>query len=220
MLKAGGIFKGRASAPPPLASSLNVISCSAEDGWPRASDVDCLDPISGFTCVIEYNQEQRLISCRRLKERGSILYIGAVCLTAGGYREFKSDRIGSVIDPQTGEVLGSGDFFDRFIIDETVAPQDTWGLTKSRKVTLVAGLNILAFMADCDGEWHPLETEPVESFVCSLWMRQEWPGEPPLDRIVSHARRLSQTQTPSSKESSIMHVAIHELLCCVELFAI
>jgi hypothetical protein len=46
-------------------------------------------------------------------------------------------------------------------------------------------------MAHCDGLWHPLETEPVERFVCSLWLRKEWDGDPPIDEIVAHGRRLA-----------------------------
>ena len=56
---------------------------------------------------------------------------------------------------------------------------------------MIAGLNILSFMARCDGQWHPLETEAIERFVTSLWIRKEWDGDPPLDDIIAHAQRLS-----------------------------
>jgi hypothetical protein len=187
------VFSDRESAVPPLASSLMVEPCSP-DVATATSEEDRdgpIEPIAGFTCVIEYQDVQRLISCRRFKKRGDFGYVGAVCLAARGYREFRTDRIGCVIDPQTGEVLGNADYFSRFTIDEHRDAGPTWGLTSSRQATLVAGLNVLAFMAHCDGLWHPLETEPVERFVCSLWLRREWEGEPPLNDILMHAQRLS-----------------------------
>lgn len=67
----------------------------------------------------------------------------------------------------------------------------TWGLTPSRRYTLVCGLNVLAFMSRCDGHWHPLEAEVIERFVCSLWLQREWAGDAPLADIMVHAERLS-----------------------------
>lgn len=186
------VFSDRESAPPPLAPSLNVVPCAPDNATVISEIPDApVEPIAGFTCVIEYEGVQRLISCRRFKTRGDLGYVGAVCLTAGSYREFRTDRIGCVIDPQTGEILGNADYFSRFAVDEHRDARPTWGLTPSRQATLVAGLNVLAFMAHCDGRWHPLESEPVERFVCSLWLRREWDGEPPLDDILAHAQRLS-----------------------------
>lgn len=185
-------FSDHESAVPPLAPSLTVEPCSTDIATVPSEIRDGpIQPIAGFTCVIEYEGVQRLISCRRFKTRGDFGYVGAVCLTAGGYREFRTDRIGDTFDPQTGEVLGNADYFNRFIIDEHWDARPSWGLTSSRQATLIAGLNVLAFMAHCDGRWHPLESEPVERFVCSLWLRREWEGEPPLDDILAHAQRLS-----------------------------
>src|SRR3546814_6477321 len=46
-------------------------------------------------------------------------------------------------------------------------------------------------MARCDGRWHPLETEMIESFASSLWIQSEWEGDPDIDEIVVHAQRIS-----------------------------
>jgi hypothetical protein len=216
-------FDGRTSAIPPLAASFQIEACAPEthDEGDLAV-VESLEPIAGFTCVIEYAGAHRLISCRRFKTRGKFGYVGAICLTASGYREFRTDRIGYVFDPQSGEILGEQDYFSRFSIDEHREAQPVWGLTPSRRATLVAGLNILAFMARCDGQWHPLETQPVEDFICALWIRREWEGEPPLDEILAHARRLSpdsstffksiENYARSRTRSKILRKAVSDLI--------
>src|SRR5204862_21670 len=61
----------------------------------------------------------------------------------------------------------------------------------SRQQHLLAGLNILAFIARCDGEWHPLEGEAIADFVTAIWIQKEWDGQPPIERIVAHAQRLA-----------------------------
>jgi hypothetical protein len=148
-------------------------------------------PIAAFVCLIEYGGEPRLITCRRYELRGEVGYIGAICHSARGYRTFRCDRIEIVSDARTGEVLGDGSFFARFSVDAQREAAPTWGLTPSRRATLVAGLNVLAFMARCDGAWHELESEVVERFICSMWLRNEWPGDPAVSEILAHAQRLS-----------------------------
>ncbi|MDG2532990.1 hypothetical protein P6144_04980 [Sphingomonas sp. HITSZ_GF] len=216
-------FSGRTSAVPPLAASFHIEACPPEpqdETDPMA--VEPLESIAGLTCVIEYAGAHRLISCRRFKTRGEFSYVGAICLAASGYREFRTDRIGYVFDPQSGEVLGEQGYFSRFSVDESHEARPTWGLAPSRRVTLVAGLNILAFMARCDGQWHPLETKPVEDFICSLWLRREWEGEPPLEEILAHAQRLSpdsgtffkgvENYARSRTRSKILRKAVSDLI--------
>jgi hypothetical protein len=150
-----------------------------------------LQSIAAFACIIEYDGEQRLITCRRFDLIGEVGYVGAICHLAGGYRQFRCDRIQTVFDTASGEALGDGDFFHRFEAQSRREREPTWGLTPSQKATLIAGLNVLAFMARCDGRWHPLETPVIEKFVCSMWLRKEWPEDPPLDEIVAHSQRLA-----------------------------
>lgn len=182
----------RQEAPlPPVASSIELRRIADDevlDAVPE--EAQHLLPISAFACVIEYQGDLRLITCRRHDIKEGVGYVGAICHSARGYRQFRTDRITSVIDPTTGEVLGDGRFFERFEAEST-SGDSNWGLSRSRKATLIAGLNVLAFMARCDGRWHPLETEPVENFVTTMWLRKEWDGDPPIDAIVGHARLLA-----------------------------
>lgn len=199
---------GRSSALPPLASEIRI--AILEDD--TAIEVEIADaepqPISAFVCVIDYQGETRLITCRRYETIGENAYVGAYCHSARGYRQFRCDRIDAVFDARTGEAIGAGDYFERFAVDGHRERAPTWGLTASRRATLVAGLNVMAFMARCDGRWHPLESEPVEKFVCSMWLRKEWENEPPLDEIMVHAQRLA----PDSQTffSALRHYADSE----------
>lgn len=184
-------WSGTFSALPPVMSTFVLTEPDDGEEQPIEPVADEPQPISAFVCIIEYASNMRLITCRRYERIGEASYVGAVCHAAHGYRQFRCDRIQTVYDASTGEALGDGAFFERFSLDSQRDRASTWGLPPSRKATLIAGLNVLAFMARCDGRWHPLETEVIESFVCSLWLRKEWDGEPPLDEIVAHAQRLS-----------------------------
>ena len=185
-------WAGRSSALPPVAATFSLRAIEDPEVGVTPIDVE-LEPqsIAAFVCIIEYEGEQRLITCRRFDLVGELGYVGAICHAARGYRQFRCDRIQTVFDASSGEALGDGGFFHRFEAQSRRERAPTWGLTPSRKATLVAGLNVLAFMARCDGRWHPLETPAIEKFVCSMWLRKEWPGEPPLDEIVAHSQRLA-----------------------------
>ena len=185
-------LRGQNSALPPIAEkfTFNLISTDLSDVAP-AWDTAEPQPISAFVCIIEYDYELRLITCRRYDHIGEIGYVGAVCHVASGYRQFRCDRITNVFDVSSGEQLGDASFFAQFRADSEREAPSRWGLTPSRKSTLVAGLNVLSFMARCDGHWHPLEAEVIERFVCSMWLRKEWDGDPPIGEIIAHTQRLS-----------------------------
>ena len=182
----------RSSALPPVAAmfSLREIEDPEVGAAPDEFEPE-LQSIAAFACIIEYDGDHRLITCRRFDLVGELGYVGAICHAARGYRQFRCDRIQTVFDAASGEALGDGSFFHRFEVQSRRERAPTWGLTPNQKAELIAGLNVLAFMARCDGRWHPLETPVIEKFVCSMWLRKEWPGDPPLDEIVAHSQRLA-----------------------------
>jgi hypothetical protein len=216
-------WAGRSSALPPVAARFSLSVIEDPEAGAAPIDVDA-EPhaIAAFVCIIEYEGEQRLITCRRYDIVGEFGYVGAICHAARGYRQFRCDRIQAVFDATTGEVLGDGHFFNRFDAQSRRERAPTWGLTPSRKATLVAGLNVLAFMARCDGHWHRLETTAIENFVCSMWLRKEWPGEPPLAEIVAHSQRLApdsdtffralQHYAQSSSSTRVLRRSIGDLI--------
>lgn len=166
------------------------------DAVEPADDGEELQPIAGYVCIIEYADvhgevSERMIQCRRYEIYDGNPIVGAICGKSGRYKQFRCDRVLEVTDPETGQCLGDGHFFGQFAVGRIRDAVDTWNTTSQRKSLIIAGLNVLCFMARCDGRWHQLEEEQIVDFVCALWMRKEWEGEPPLDEIVAHARRLA-----------------------------
>lgn len=183
-------WRGRSAVLPALAESFTLTDILEDDVVGTAPDNDP-SPISAFLCVIDYAGETRLINCRRYDGIGDYRYVGGICHTAKAYRQFRTDRIDAVYDAQTGEQLGSGSFFERFALDDWRERAPTWGLNSAAKSHLIAGLNILAFMARCDGHWHGLEVGVIEQYIIKMWIRKNWPGDPDIADIVAHTERLA-----------------------------
>nr|WP_314469809.1 hypothetical protein [uncultured Sphingomonas sp.] len=167
---------------------------SAAEAPPPADDTP--QPIAGFICAIEYADAdgavtERVINCRRYEHFNDKPRVGAICGTSRKYKTFNCDRILQVSDVVTRQHLGDGTFFEQFVVGAYKVSKSDWNTTSQRKSLIVAGLNVLCFMARCDGHWHDLEEQVIEDFVCSLWMRKEWENEPPLPEIIAHARRLA-----------------------------
>ena len=194
MIKLGGIVRwlGTRSTLPPISDNIRLSETVCEEALPQTQIEDfSLQSIAAFCCVIKYADELRLITCRRYDVISAVGYVGAICHASRGYRQFRCDRIDEIYDAQTGELLGDGTYFARFEPDSARDRAPSWGLKASQKAKLVAGLNVLAFMARCDGRWHRLEDDIVEKFICTMWLRKEWPGDPDIVEIVTHAHRLA-----------------------------
>lgn len=199
---------------------------SEEDDVDEGDDVG--GPISGFVCTIEYADAQgvvteRAIVCRRYELFNGAPRVGAICVQSKRYKLFQCARILEVTDAQTGESLGDGRFFEQFSIGAVLEGAHNWNTTPRRKEHIIAGLNVLCFMARCDGHWHELEAEVISDFVCALWMRKGWEGDPPLDRIAAHARRLApdgkvlrsaiREYAHSSTSSALLSRFVHRIVC-------
>ena len=152
--------------------------------------------IAGFICRIDYTNSKgeashRVIRCKSMKAGPHGPVVGAVCLSSRAFKDFRCDRIAEVFDAETGETLGTGGFFDQFVVGKYNGSASHWNTTSQRKSLIVAGLNVLSFMARCDGRWHPLEEEVIEAFVCALWLKKGWENSPPMADVLAHARRLA-----------------------------
>lgn len=157
-----------------------------------------LESVSGFTCVIAYRNakgegSRRQVTCIRLEEAAETLYLRAYCHSKTQNRRFRLDRVEAVADVHTGEIVADDavEYFARFKVGHRQTTKLGWGLSFKRKADLLAGMNALVFMARCDREYHPAEHDEIERFVCSYWLREELSGEPPIDDILAHAKRLS-----------------------------
>jgi hypothetical protein len=201
LMQVWSAVRGR-NVTPPRPAHLKVTLPEQDEADNLIADSDdpptfgCM-PISGFSLILAYQDakgqvSERRITCHLLEVAGQHTYLRAFCHEREARRQFRLDRIVSVIDLHTGEVLADPPrFFRQFALDRAQASALHWGLGVQSRADLVAGLNVLRFMGTCDREWHPLERDAVETFVSSYWLRSEAPGEPPVDDIVAHAERLS-----------------------------
>lgn len=149
--------------------------------------------------IIDYRlgaDPPRLVTCQAHISKGPHSYLGAVCSMRNSYREFRTDRIGAVSDPHSGEVLGDGGYFAAFRFDKVRAKRPDWGLPSARVWRLSTALKVLAFMARCDGRWDDREDRPIALFVDRYWCAKEWTGTPPTDEIMTYAKELQ----PSADE--------------------
>lgn len=155
------------------------------------------DSVNGLTVIIEYRDARgvpsvRQISCIRIENAKGKRYLRAFCHHRRALRMFLVERIDSVLDAETGEMLaGGGDYFEQFTDDRITASQPGWGLSPIQRADLGAGLTVLTFLSRCDGEVHPNEIEEIETFVSAWWMRAEIRAEMPEADILGYARRLA-----------------------------
>ena len=129
----------------------------------------------------------------RIEKAAERTYLRAYCHERNANRQFRLDNIQDVFDARTGELLAEtgSDFFNGFAVDHAQASRFGWGLPVRKRADLVAGLNALVFVARCHKEFHETERAAIERFVSSLWLRTEPAGEPPMDDILAHVRRMS-----------------------------
>lgn len=172
---------------------------------PDIDDIDSIDEgpgqadaVTGHNCIIEYVDRKgsasvRQISCIRINTAtGGKTYVTAWCHERRARRVFVVGGITQVIDAETGEMLGGGStYFERFTTDGHFQAGFRWGLSPSDYTDLVAGLNVMLFLARCDGETHAREADEIESFVTSWWIRREIMHDIPEAEIATKIRRLA-----------------------------
>lgn len=169
-----------------------------EQGGNRSIDLPTwnVESITGRNFRIRYQdsrgrESERTVICRRLEERAGVLYLMAWCAARSQLRMFRVERIAEMLDPETGEVFTPVEPFLQMFASEQYASPYRYGLPPRQFAALNAALNVLVFMACCDGEWHPLENDALEEFAAAWWMRAEISAPFDLAAIVAHSRRLS-----------------------------
>ena len=155
------------------------------------------EPISGQTMVIVYKDSrgaasQRQIVCKRLEGYSSSAQLVAWCDLRRQQRTFRVDRIVSATDLITGEVYEPGlVLLEAFTLDRQSTGRYRFGLPPKKFAAFNAALNIMAFVARCDGQWHPLEAGAIEDFVMACWLRLDFPGDLDLTAVAAHVSRLA-----------------------------
>ncbi len=154
-------------------------------------------PITGHSMEIVYRDSrgqvsQRQIVCYRLEAYSGGTQLIARCAMRGAQRTFRIDRIEQAVLSGTGELFEPGTaLLDVYTVDRESTGRYRFGLPPKKFALFNAALNVLVFIARCDGQWHPLEVEAIESFVMACWLRLDFPGDLDLAAVAAHVGRLS-----------------------------
>lgn len=183
--------------PPPVTITVSLPDQDDDDGddddfpsWEAQS-------ISGRALVIQYmdskgQPSERQIMCRRLDLKGPHLYLFAYCYAREKIRNFRADRIVMIVDSETGEVHEPGiTYLELFTPQAVTDAPFRYGLSPQGYADFNAALNVLLFMARCDGKFHPLEEDRIEDFAASYWLKAEITTAFDQAEIMRHARRLA-----------------------------
>lgn len=196
-------LRGIRSAPPPIQLRPTLPATDAPELEADAEDAGDAPPswapqsITGRTFVLAYadskgQASERQVQCRQLAERAGTLYLHAFCFARERLRTFRADRIRTIMDTETGELFEPGmELLAHFLPNIVSKSRLHYGLPPQRFADFNAALNVLAFMARCDGHWHPLEAESIEDFAAGYWLRAEIDAPLDLGEVAHHVARLA-----------------------------
>lgn len=194
------LIKGKAVEPRAQAQFVATICDDIDELRPTDSAPQWQEEIiaiSGLPLILTYRGSKgdpsvRLVTCQRLDQAGGQLYLWAYCHTRSAIRQFRADRIVELADADSGEVFGEPvSYLTQFRVDRSQRSKPGWGLGVRQRADFTALLNVLAFMARCDLDYHPLERASLEDIASRYWIRFDAPGDPDIDAILSHADRLA-----------------------------
>lgn len=125
------------------------------------------DGTSSWACHIRYVNDrgvesERTITCKRLSGYGDISHIDAYCHAKEMARRFRIDRIVELVDVETGEVMDAASQF---------ATLQAVGALPYEDKGYSAFVQIAAFMAKCDGHYHPMEADALEAAITAYVLR-------------------------------------------------
>lgn len=143
---------------PPVPKDRSVLAVDTEPDEPAGE----ADASSSTSCFIEYTNSKGEESCRSITitrisgHYGEPETIGAHCHAQERFKNFRLERIQTMCDCESGEVLNP--------VEHCLALHRHGALKIEDKV-LARVMQIVTFMARCDGEYHALEREAVDDVV-------------------------------------------------------
>ena len=144
------------------------------------------DASSAWAALIVYEnakgkRSSRRISCQAIKGFASAETVISFCHERRMVRSFRIDRIIELICAETGEVLDPVSHFDHLRLTGALSIKDD---------ALLEVVRVLAFLARCDGEYHPLESTALEDTLMRYAVR--FGGtDASIEAALKGARRLA-----------------------------
>lgn len=166
---------------------------SQDDGppaWPA-------ELVTGKHILIQYKDSrsgvsERQIICHRLEIKAGTSYVIARCMLRKQTRSFRLDRIQQAVDIVSGEVFEPGSaYFQQYNPDSMSSSAFHFGLSPRLYADFNAALNVLTFVARCDGQFDRSETSAIENFATAWWMRSQLTKPLDLDDVRRHVQRLA-----------------------------
>lgn len=180
MADLASVFNRRATiakfAPPAAPRSMKMdVSSSDDDEMPTGTSFDDEFSVAvGEAIGLRYVDANGAVSQRRItvhsvgRSGTGSLFINAWCHERRAARRFRADRVDSIIELATGEIIDHPDrVIERFatLCDEA-APVDN---AVDQVMRLARdGLNILVFLARCDGQFHSSESDVISHYLLDV----------------------------------------------------
>lgn len=149
--------------------------------------VDQPDNASSTSCFIEYTNSKgedssRSITIVRISGHyGQPETLGAHCHAQERYKNFRVDRIQTMCDCETGETLDPL---------EHCLSLHRHGALKIEDKALARVMQIVTFMARCDGEYHALERDAIDSVIGRYFLNHDG-HQADFERASREAHRLA-----------------------------
>lgn len=160
-----GLFKRRGEgqeAPPPdmpPGFQVHISGNDAEEPFEGHTVADCIGAAYGLAYTDAAGDEsRRRITLKSIAEGNGYYYMNAHCHERQAHRQFRSDRVMELVHLDTGEFIEDVDDFLAGLLD-----QDKTGAAIDR---LRPGVQVLIFMALCDGNLHNMERNVIVEYVC------------------------------------------------------
>ena len=109
---------------------------------------------------------ERRVTLHYAYQRGNIYYLQCYCHERKATRCFRSDRILTLVDQETGEVLDSSDAI-LARVKALASPTNVSDATLAAFHSHRPGIIVLLFLSRCDGE-HPLELDVILGYLDHL----------------------------------------------------
>jgi len=165
------LFRNRSDVPV-VAPANFVMSGPEEDPPEEAQDHPNTDDIDGLALAIEYRHvngaiSSRLITCKSINPHPPG-FLRSHCHLRNDFRTFRVDRIRSIVDMGTGEIIdkrGILAFLAPYI--EFAVEQDKAKAQRLFQRKAGPGIKVLVFLAASDGHVHPAERKVIIDYAQS-----------------------------------------------------
>lgn len=168
------------------------IKLSADDHESENAGEEIGDSISS-ALFISYKNSKGEVSERRIsiktvsRSSAGHIMIGAYCYERKAFRHFRADRIVEAIDLATGEIIDTQDaILESFGIVEKELASDPKTATREALRKCRHALNVLTYLARCDGHFHHDEESIIIHYLMDECFDCDFHDEYLLARIRKH----------------------------------